>query len=86
MDGISLTFDDDGNAEVESSDLGQRCFGNVLCKHCTRKVHELGYEQIWCEHKNCSVTDFDGKCPLGYWVKLAVPIGYHKIKEKTWER
>lgn len=68
--GISLEFDDDGEADVADDIKAERCFGNVMCRH-------LKINPMYCTYKKLSAAEFYEKgCPLGYWVKLAVPIGY----------
>ncbi len=86
--GISLKFDNDDNAAI-NTETGEQCFGGVVCQLC---IHESGKRvldngrqidvEYWiCQHINENVIELE-KCPLKYWVKMAVPIGHQNIRSK----
>lgn len=93
MTGIKLKFDKNGKATVDN-DLPDiiECFGGIKCIHCeqTTKTIQLAdgrqikIHPMTCKHKDTPVTVFE-RCPLGYWEKLTVPIGWQNLtlEERT---
>ena len=77
-EGISLSFDENGDAEISDPVQGSMCFGGVVCKHSY-----FCKQGMWCGFGDKPMTDYDEKCPAGFWVKLAVPIGHQNILTKS---
>jgi len=86
MAGIKLKFDQNGSAKTTNED-GNECFGGVICVHAQHTTEEFYLEDgtkivthpIICNYRNKPIVEFNNGCPLGYWIKLAVPIGWQNL-------
>ena len=86
-DGIKLKFDEKDQATIDEEHSSKKeCFGGVRCIYCEHNTDTvilnngtvLQTHAMICSHTGEPVVKFD-HCPLGYWVKLAVPIGWQNL-------
>jgi hypothetical protein len=86
--GISLTFNDDNSASIKENDNRKMCFGGVMCIYSKRKPTTVAVSdgteiktKFWiCSYVEKTIGSLE-KCPLDYWVPMAVPIGHQKRHE-----
>jgi len=75
--GISLKFNDNGEAKIYHPNPENPCFGGVRCRHAT--------EGYFCKYVQKPLAEVKNKCPINRWVKMAVPIGHQNIHYGTYK-
>ena len=82
--GIRLNIADDNvSIDEDHSGIKQPCFGDVKCGWSEHRPQEailhdgavVVTERWYCNRKEIFTVNLE-KCPIGLWLKMAVPIGW----------